>query len=1034
MILIPENINNITQQLVESLQQLKSDLEITVNSSKITYIKRTIKNPKTRKEHNFEPYNIAKYNNKFISKVIEKLEIALGNTLIIEEIKISELTPDTFSNLKTKFPINYCYYQLEKHLNIQTLYSKDSTKVFDKTTIQLLEPFIGKTNTTFHSKTVYRIFKAFENCHKLLLDSTMNIITTNSIGRLTNSQFQELQQQINNTVLNHYSNLEFNEEINFDFDRRNTSGNCKDSLREDPKQWVDFSSASEKEYINTHNNQELKNNLYRNSKKESLQYNKTHERLIAIKMGYQQLNITRKLSHNIVDLKTALGGDMSKKMMPKSAFYGPAGGFFSQKKRVVLGNIEHLGDKKDVFLCKPGPGSMYLNLESEFSSGEDNIVIKGIDSRSFLGSAANTSKAKRVNTGVVLGSPLGFLNYNIDDDEIIIKTPVEVSVKKLFALDINFLAVEGKSVTAKTQLVRKIFSTINGFEKATTLSKFEGIIQSTFTFKENMNKTTLLAREKEININSNLKKQGICSDWAVVIKEIPIDMPKEMIVTTVSEFEGCDKIHQIGAGKATDIKMVIPYWKEFMRTFAHDLGILLEEAGEKTCVINCSLEIDNWTYCAVVGFESENELESAFCIKPIFGNVKLSWARLDLVQCERCGKFRHLALECNVSDTLVSVLSEKNFKKNASDIKTWTQVVLFAGLSGGSHFSSGSSSGLSFSGVLNSNSNSSLASANNSSLSVFDILEKLSCIELVPTVLLFSVPPSAIPTSLVSHLDVDMALDNVTLTSAPSFSASVNVVYDSSSSFSKVLTFKVGKLESKIVAFEVLIGSVLERLNHLYSGLVFISGLDFGYLGLGVAIIMDAFLAKHMCGVSEVSGQLISVKLLFKNKLSVIVLGLYVGATLEKRLAYSHIINSMVVKALNSSIFVVFGGDFNENNSGHSYIEAFADNKDQMIKSVLEKPFKKVILNYLVNNGDLVLDPNLVKSKVDSIMENWTRKYTVKSSVPSHWQEQFSHLNYVDNSAFSGMIKHINFDEFSSVVKDLFDGKAAGLSSISNEI
>ncbi|KAG9293700.1 hypothetical protein G9A89_019037 [Geosiphon pyriformis] len=50
---------------------------------------------------------------------------------------------------------------------------------------------------------------------------------------------------------------------------RNTSGNCKNSLREDPRQWVDFSSASEKEYINPHNNQELKNNLHHNSKKKA---------------------------------------------------------------------------------------------------------------------------------------------------------------------------------------------------------------------------------------------------------------------------------------------------------------------------------------------------------------------------------------------------------------------------------------------------------------------------------------------------------------------------------------------------------------------------------------------------------------------------------------------------------------------------------------------------------------------------------------------------------------------------------------------
>ncbi|KAG9284122.1 hypothetical protein G9A89_022896 [Geosiphon pyriformis] len=55
---------------------------------------------------------------------------------------------------------------------------------------------------------------------------------------------------------------------------RNTSGNCKDSLRKDPKQWVDFSSASKKEYINTHNNQELKNNLYHNSKKKAFSVTK----------------------------------------------------------------------------------------------------------------------------------------------------------------------------------------------------------------------------------------------------------------------------------------------------------------------------------------------------------------------------------------------------------------------------------------------------------------------------------------------------------------------------------------------------------------------------------------------------------------------------------------------------------------------------------------------------------------------------------------------------------------------------------------
>ncbi|KAG9288966.1 hypothetical protein G9A89_015515 [Geosiphon pyriformis] len=105
-----------------------------------------------------------------------------------------------------------------------------------------------------------------------------------------------------------------------------------------------------------------------------------------------------------------------------------------------------------------------------------------------------------------------------------------------------------------------------------------------------------------------------------------------------------------------------------------------------------------------------------------------------------------------------------------------------------------------------------------------------------------------------------------------------------------------------------------------------------------------------------------------------------------------------------------------------------------MIKSVLEKTFRKVMLDYLVDNRDLVLEPDLVKGRVNSIIEDWTRKCTVKSSVFSCWQEQFSPFNYVNNGVFSSVIKQIDFDEFSLVVKDFPDGKAAGLSDISNEM
>ncbi|KAG9291349.1 hypothetical protein G9A89_003453 [Geosiphon pyriformis] len=185
---------------------------------------------------------------------------------------------------------------------------------------------------------------------------------------------------------------------------------------------------------------------------------------------------------------------MSKKKVPKGAFYGLAGGFFVQKKKVVLDNVKHSGNEKDISLSKSGPGdSMYSDVDS-LSNNEENVGMTGVNEGSLLGSAAITPKMKCVNTGTIFGFPLGFSDFTMDDNEIvllfylpislkkkwidpkIIKTSIEVSVKRLFALDINLSAVEGKFAMAKTQLIRKNFSFVNGFGEATTSSKFEGII------------------------------------------------------------------------------------------------------------------------------------------------------------------------------------------------------------------------------------------------------------------------------------------------------------------------------------------------------------------------------------------------------------------------------------------------------------------------------------------------------------------------------------------------------------------------------
>ncbi|KAG9297140.1 hypothetical protein G9A89_019421 [Geosiphon pyriformis] len=115
-------------------------------------------------------------------------------------------------------------------------------------------------------------------------------------------------------------------------------------------------------------------------------------------------------------------------------------------------------------------------------------------------------------------------------------------------------------------------------------------------------------------------------------------------------------------------------------------------------------------------------------------------------------------------------------------------------------------------------------------------------------------------------------------------------------------------------------------------------------------------------------------------------------------------------------------------------MESFELNKGYTIRSVLERPFHKVVLDHLVVENELILEPDLVKSKMDEIMKGWTRKREVVSDLSEDWARQYQPLDYVFDGAFSNVMCSISFDELLAVVENLSDGKAAGLSGISNEL
>ncbi|KAG9292285.1 hypothetical protein G9A89_009097 [Geosiphon pyriformis] len=516
---------------------------------------------------------------------------------------------------------------------------------------------------------------------------------------------------------------------------------------------------------------------------------------------------------------------MSKKKVPKGTLYGPAGGSFSQKKKVVLGNIKHSGNEKNISLVKLSSNSMYSDMDSEFSCNEDNIVIKSVNKKEVE----------------LLPPPLGISLEKKWIDPKIVKMPVEVSVRRSFALDINLSMVEGKSATTKTQFIKKIFSTAVVIKEIPINTLKDMII-------------TALAEFGEIKL---IKIQLIELWQKAVVEFAELDQAKQLAVKW-SFLIGKNSVHVAIAvsdhetwasrNRFRALLFTLP-----VRTIVHNLDTFLDGAGGKTCVINCSMNSDNQVHCTVVGFESKEDLESAYHTVLIFDGVKLSWARLDLVCCKKCGHFGHSALECDVSILLIFKLlrlvkrvssenhhlwlaklyARKGVSISKSAVfggKSWVQVVLLVSPSSGPHFDSGFGSG-----PLSSGSSSIKGSApvvqnkfsiNNCLTSlkcslellanqVLDIVHKLNGVELVPLVPITQVVLPAAPVFTLALPETDMVLNVLWLFFPLSSSVLEDKVVDLGLSSSKVFTSKVNSLESKMLALEVSIGSILGKLDLL---------------------------------------------------------------------------------------------------------------------------------------------------------------------------------------------------------------------------
>ncbi|KAG9289467.1 hypothetical protein G9A89_008028 [Geosiphon pyriformis] len=212
---------------------------------------------------------------------------------------------------------------------------------------------------------------------------------------------------------------------------------------------------------------------------------------------------------------------------------------------------------------------------------------------------------------------------------------------------------------------------------------------------------------------------------------------------------------------------------------------------------------------------------------------------------------------------------------------------------------------------------------------------------------------------------------------------------------------------------------------------VFTSGLDVGFQGAGVAIFVNNSLVCHVSKVEEVKGRVLSIHLLFKNKLSVSVIGLYACASNGDHFAQASVINLFIADIVNKSFFVVIGGDFNEDNSvkGTSLrkcldlglVNVFGGHSLTRISTWSNSKSVSKVLDYILVSDFLI--SAVMDCEVSSVLEFFDTDYlAVLMSIG---------LDGLLDARLNSIYKHANKDHWKFKVKDANKKKWAHFKELS---
>ncbi|KAG9307732.1 hypothetical protein G9A89_023297 [Geosiphon pyriformis] len=611
---------------------------------------------------------------------------------------------------------------------------------------------------------------------------------------------------------------------------------------------------------------------------------------------------------------------------------------------------------------------------------------------------------------------------------------------KFFTLDVKLLAILEKTNSNKIMSIKKIFYQIDGFEGASTLSKFPGIIRSFFTSELSLKKARELTTHEKIVVNVDVKQINKHLDQVIVVKEIPVNLSKlavesiaDLVTVRWSVVMGKNPVHVV---KVIDDKhmwvsrnqhRVLLYILP-VGTTVHDLLDLVKSYGEKTCFIGCNPSSYVCDRCAIMCFVDKASKLAAIGSALVFKSINLYWTGLFLVHCAHCKQFGHISTMCSLSKN--SGIHDNDFVWNIAMCNV-RSINVSAKQENVVHWHRDSGNLVSI--IMETK----LRSSNR-----LWIRDKFNEIR----VFSFGLDKEFLGAKVAIIMNMSLAHHVCKVSEVPDMAKTIDFLFVSSNLANAVMAHNVFDVEEffdtdhRAVSVSVKLDGLLNNNfeNAMLANTVMFSdefavSVKFSDLDVMwdvvrkvmVLLANEVFKKRWFKDFDDVFTKKSSRYHKLELLVSKIVKALYeesavnfeslikcwVSLNSVRTSAVQNIVNSGASSSQICSAFCGARKAYHASKLAESCrakkatiraaidkrMKNFKVNKSHTIRSVLEHPFHKVVLDYLVVDNELVLKPNLVKSK------------------------------YVFDKAFSGVMCSIEFDELFGVVSFLPNGKAAGL-------